>query len=233
MARFHEEPSFDETTETIATPIKEPHQKTIEPKINPLSKTNKNTKPSIEFIQNNSTQKIEGIDKNINVQKNVFNIDDEEVEEEDEREVEEEEKNALGRDREKIVLKNVLIHDNNHNNNTDCNYLDDDNEYNAYSDWLSDGNQRRSPEGVEDNSVVPNVEPIDVQQIEQDKHVQLDEKRHKSKKKKDKKDKNHEHGRDEKKEKKKKKKSSKETEVNEFFNVNNKMIDDTSTYEAI
>lgn len=108
-----------------------------------------------------------------------------------------------------------------------------------FDTWISDTNQRRSPEGGEDFSAQPSggvdqPEKIAVHQQQLDKVPGADsdkERKHKSKKsKKEKKDRS---DRDEKKEKKKKRKS-KEKELEEFLNgtpAANGALDDA--YEAI
>lgn len=104
--------------------------------------------------------------------------------------------------------------------------------------WLSDTNQRRSPEGGEDLTSPPSINREPIQKsaavtIEtlttNDDALVLVEKKHKSKKKKDKKD------RDERSKEKKKKRKSKENDLEAFLNgtsSGNVVVDD-SAYEAI
>lgn len=108
--------------------------------------------------------------------------------------------------------------------------------------WLSDTNQRRSPEGGEDSTTVPGTqEPsVPLEKVSNDVVCRsksdssggggsAPEKKHKSKKKKEKKD------RDERKEKKKKRKSRDANDLEEFLNGTDNdggtLVD--SAYEAI
>lgn len=106
-----------------------------------------------------------------------------------------------------------------------------------FDSWLSDTNQRRSPEGGEDIASLPSVdktsvidEPVDT--VDNVSNSSLPkEKKHKSKKKKDKKDK---HEKDESREKKKKKRRSKECSADDFLTGNDaNNIHDDGAYEAI
>lgn len=106
-----------------------------------------------------------------------------------------------------------------------------------FDSWLSDTNQRRSPEGGEDITSLPSADKTSIVSIGSNETDVLDsftssalkEKKHKSKKKKEKKEKSErEDG------KKKKKRRSRECDAGEFLNgSSHEVIQENGVYEAI
>lgn len=118
---------------------------------------------------------------------------------------------------------------------TNDNYGTDIASNEEFDSWLSDPNQRRSPEGGEDVTTIHSADRTSIGSDNQkDSDDKVKEKKHKSKKKKSK---NHKHDKEGKDRDKKKSRRSKEIDSDEFLNGNgptiNEILITDGTYEAI